>query len=715
MSTLESRSSHPSRRTDIVIIERSCSGSLNWVVKDPVALTYFFFDEYQIWLLNALDGRNSIHDIAREFNKQFYPSKINHRDVLSFCGKLIQDGLLNQTSEFGASQSNAQKPILLTILSLPLRLLAIRLPPVNAKPLIEIANGLLFWLFTPFGMAGTLIFAITAICIVASKFEEVLIQSANLINIEPYQLFFFFAALSIVKICHELGHAVCCRTMGAECSEIGLMFLVFSPCLYCNVSDSWMIASKWRRIAIVSAGIYIEVLVASLAIVLWSQCTSVELSQFLLWIALICSLNTIFINGNPLMKFDGYFVLSDLVDVPNLTTQARSQAWQCFSNILFRTSSVENNPLEVSTQRFLLSYYVLATCYRWLVFGAILWFVYAGFDAKGLPNLGSLLVVTLLCILAGVLMIGNLFFMARMVKQSALRFSGACVLLVLIFAAIAGIFAFKIEQKVAATAIIEFKDLQYYTAPETAILEWTAPPNLRVENGDVIARLTNEELERKLREYKHEERIVNIRLRNLETLNSVDRNAAFQIPETKAELQKVVSEIEEMSDLLNSHSILATKSGWIIPFEDDQNAEDRQDQLKYSSGSLSEYHNRNCEIKKGDTICSVADLSQVECFILIDERKSDLVEIGCEVEICFPTNVDHVYKGRIASLSKENVTPSADLEFGESNTFRATIKLELPVKNTHHNLVGKANVSVGSSTVGKIIKRFIVESFRFDL
>ena len=69
--------------------------------------------------------------------------------------------------------------------------------------------------------------------------------------------------LAITKVIHEFGHGLSCKRFGGECHEMGLMLLVLTPCLYCNVSDSWMLPSKWRRAAIGAAGMYVEIVMAS--------------------------------------------------------------------------------------------------------------------------------------------------------------------------------------------------------------------------------------------------------------------------------------------------------------------------------------------------------------------------------------------------------------------------------------------------------------------
>ena len=75
--------------------------------------------------------------------------------------------------------------------------------------------------------------------------------------------------LGVTKMLHEFGHGLACKRFGGECHEMGVMLLVFTPCLYCNVTDAWMIPSNWRRAAIGAAGMYVELILASLATFVW--------------------------------------------------------------------------------------------------------------------------------------------------------------------------------------------------------------------------------------------------------------------------------------------------------------------------------------------------------------------------------------------------------------------------------------------------------------
>ena len=100
------------------------------------------------------------------------------------------------------------------------------------------------------------------------------------------------------------------------------MLLVFTPCLYANVSDSWMLPNKYHRAFIGAAGIYVEAILASIATFIWWFSEPGLLNYLALSVMFICSVSTVLFNGNPLLRFDGYYILMDLLEIPNLRQKA---------------------------------------------------------------------------------------------------------------------------------------------------------------------------------------------------------------------------------------------------------------------------------------------------------------------------------------------------------------------------------------------------------
>ena len=137
-----------------------------------------------------------------------------------------------------------------------------------------------------------------------------------------HNAFLLAVVLGVTKVMHEFGHGLSCKHFGGECHEMGVMILVLTPCLYCNVSDSWMLPSKWHRAAIGAAGIYVEVVLASICTFLWWFSEPGLFHNLCLNVMFISSVSTIIFNANPLLRYDGYYILADLMEIPNLRQKA---------------------------------------------------------------------------------------------------------------------------------------------------------------------------------------------------------------------------------------------------------------------------------------------------------------------------------------------------------------------------------------------------------
>ena len=121
-----------------------------------------------------------------------------------------------------------------------------------------------------------------------------------------------------MKIIHEFGHGLTAKHFGGEVHEMGILFLVLTPALYCDVTDSWLLPNKWKRIWISAAGIYVECFLASIATFVWWYSTPGLLNSLAMATMFICSVNTIMFNANPLLRYDGYYVMADWLEIPNL-------------------------------------------------------------------------------------------------------------------------------------------------------------------------------------------------------------------------------------------------------------------------------------------------------------------------------------------------------------------------------------------------------------
>src|SRR4029079_12370866 len=228
------------------------------------------------------------------------------------------------------------------------------------------------WLFSPVTFIAAFALVVYALSLVLGHFQEFHDRLPELSAlVDGRNLPWLFLAIGCVKILHELGHAMTCKHFGGEVHEMGFMLLVFSPCLYCDVSDSWRLASKWQRIAVSAAGMTVEVVLASIATIIGWYAQPGLIQLIALDVMVVCTVGTLLVNGNPLLRYDGYYILSDVVETPNLWQRSRDVLRKFAARWVLGEAS-DDDPLVPARHRtWLASYAVASKVYVTLVCVAI--------------------------------------------------------------------------------------------------------------------------------------------------------------------------------------------------------------------------------------------------------------------------------------------------------------------------------------------------------
>ena len=230
------------------------------------------------------------------------------------------------------------------------------------------------WFFSPWTVAIAITMGIIALALVLVNFEAVRAKMPTFSQFfTPGNAFLLAITLAVTKVLHEFGHGLSCKHFGGECHELGFMLLVLTPCLYCNVSDSWMLPNKWHRAFIGAAGMYVELILASIATFVWFKTTPETLPNMLaLNVMFICSVSTVVFNANPLLRYDGYYILADLTEIPNLRQKATTILSSTMAEWCLGLEPNEDPFLPQRNQAFFAVYSVAAAIYRWVVVISIL-------------------------------------------------------------------------------------------------------------------------------------------------------------------------------------------------------------------------------------------------------------------------------------------------------------------------------------------------------
>ncbi len=262
----------------------------------------------------------------------------------------------------------------------------------------KILNAILPWFGWMFTVPALIFFSLlllAASLLLASQYETVYAR------LPTFQQFFaadrwliLAATMAIVKVLHEFGHGLSCKKFGGECHEIGFMLLVFTPCLYCNVSDSWMLPNKWKRVWIGAAGIYVEMILASIAsFVWWFTEQGTTINDLCLNMMFLNVVSTILVNGNPLLRFDGYYILMDAMEIPNLRQKSTEVLKRSFQQTCLGLE-LQDDPFLPTRGKFFFALYTIASViYRWVVVFSICWFVIKVLEPYGLQSIGRMVAV----------------------------------------------------------------------------------------------------------------------------------------------------------------------------------------------------------------------------------------------------------------------------------------------------------------------------------
>ena len=348
---------------------------VHWTVKDPVSLRFFQLREEEYYVFSRLTRGATAESILSGFGKVFSPARLSLSRLDEYLRSLLAMGLIVNRSGDGADllaqADRLNRANWLASLGNPL---VIRWRGFNPRLLINFLYAIFHWCFCAAFVWISIALMFCAAGWMAVNHDEFVLRLPTMSAfIGAGNIVWIAAAIGVAKILHELGHALTCKHFGGECREMGVMLLVFTPCLYCDVSDAWLMNNRWHRIAISGAGIFVELLLAAIASFVWWFSEPGVLNAVCMNMMIVCSINTVLFNGNPLLKYDGYYVLADLVEVPNLAARSRSCLLDGIIRLTCGVRFANPRTLPGRGDILLILYGAASFLYRWFVLVLILW------------------------------------------------------------------------------------------------------------------------------------------------------------------------------------------------------------------------------------------------------------------------------------------------------------------------------------------------------
>jgi putative peptide zinc metalloprotease protein len=366
-------------RADLSIAPQKYEGRTYFVVKDPVSLRYYRFKEQEHFLIQLMDGTHTLDQAQKEFEKRFRPDRLTLEDLEQFGQQLLTAGLAQNESPGAGKQlfDRRKKRRRKEILQAFTNILYIKIPIFDPERLLTRMLPYFRWMFSMWFFLFSVGVMLAAIMLVLTHFQTFRDRLPSYHEFFSFKtVIYLWAALGVVKVIHEFGHGLSCKAFGGEVHEMGFLILCLSPAMYCNVSDAWTLPNKWKRIIISGAGIYVELMIAAIATFVWWNTPGQPFVNYMaLSLMVVCSVSTILFNGNPLMRFDGYYVLADWLEIPNLRDRSNKYIQRI---VMDKCLGIEVQPepyMERWRRVLFVTYAITSYIYRWLITFVILMFL----------------------------------------------------------------------------------------------------------------------------------------------------------------------------------------------------------------------------------------------------------------------------------------------------------------------------------------------------
>jgi putative peptide zinc metalloprotease protein len=353
-------------------------GGRSLVLEDPVANRFFRISPYELELLKVLDGTRSLTEAIERLRLHGRHFTVEHATRL--VEQFARAGLLLGT-QYGSSKYQAflknrmasvAKQRSLT------RLYFLFIPILNPDRFLDRTLWLWRLLVNRFTAALFALLVPGAIYLLISGVSRIAGQFSFFFNLQ--NLLVLWIALAVMKLVHEFSHAYTAKGLGLRVPEMGIAFLIFFPCLYCNTTTAWQLADRKQRMSIAAAGVISEAVVAVIATYIWYFSKPGLVNSVAFFLMAVSLISSLLFNGNPLLKFDGYFILTDWLRMPNLQQRAFGRIRYLFFNKVLGMEAVQVGRTEFKERLIQITYGVSAFIYRIFLYTGIVIGVYYRFD-----------------------------------------------------------------------------------------------------------------------------------------------------------------------------------------------------------------------------------------------------------------------------------------------------------------------------------------------
>ena len=476
----------PRLRGHIEVHRQLFRGSRWYVLQNHASGQFHRFSWAAHMVVGQMDGRRTIREIWENACNRLGDELPTQDEVIQLLAQLhaadlIQCEVPPDILEVTQRSERLRRNSLMQQFKSPLSL---RLPLVDPDRFLDGTIRLIRPLCGPVALIAWLALMVAALLQAAPYWTELTNELSDRVwtveNVLAGALIYL-----VLKALHELGHAYAVKASGGEVHEMGLMLIVFMPMPYVDASAAAAFRSKWKRAGVAAAGVIVETAIAAIALFLWLRMEPGASRAVAFNVMLIAGISTVLFNGNPLLRYDGYFVLADLLEMPNLATRANSYIFYLLKRYLFWVEGLRSTARSVGERRVFVIYGLAAFGCRLFIISAIALMVAGQYFFIG--------VAIAIWSAAGMLLVPTGKGIWYLIKSAELRRRRGRALVAtgtLLACALGGLFGAPLPYGTVTSGVVWVPDGSLVRAwAEGFIVDVVASSNSEVKTGDVLIRL----------------------------------------------------------------------------------------------------------------------------------------------------------------------------------------------------------------------------------
>lgn len=610
---------------------READGWPTFNIYDPVAAKYFKISWEESYIYKLAQPKMTLSDIVEEV-KKYSHIDLTEEEVESFFQQAALAGLLQRpkSSEEVALAYEKQSGSFLKWLLF--NYLYIRIPLVKPDRFLTATLPYVKWLWSPPLIVLYVLLSIGGLLAIATRWEEYSHTFVYFFSLEGFTA--YLIAIIAVKIVHEMAHAYTAANYGVAVPSMGVALLLLWPVLYTDVTHSWKLSRRRQRLAISGAGIVAETVIAGLSTVGWAVSSAGLFQSICFVLSAVTWLRSLFINFNPVLRFDGYYLLCDLWGIDNLRPRAFAfTRWQLHRWLFGIKTDCPEDALPQKTLSWMLVYSLISWAYLLVLYTVIALFVYHKFTKA----LGVFLFAVEIAVFFVWPVVTEMkyFFQNRKLFHWNLRSVSTCCVLALLLAWL--IIPMRHYERFAAITAPTEMQVIYASLPGT-IKEIHVKRGQWLEAGDPILELENPRVARDLAiaetELRHAEETLRLLASETE-LKSLIGSARAQLEVAKEELEKAQGQVKKLR-------ITAKQSGHVFEWDDD-----------ICSGQV---------VEKNQTLGKLADKNQVKFVAFVEEDRAGFLPKDGQLSFQIPgTHIEYTGKLIGAHAAATRILPYPSL------------------------------------------------------